>query len=248
MGQKTNIEWCGDSRWLWLTKRPQWEAVDLGLDNLGLDWVIQGGESGSVDRPFDTRWADDFACDRERDSVEAAIEKRRRLERVGRAASRPRNAGFQASSKSLILDPPSKPARREQLDNEIDTLLIGCEVSHPDGAHSSPRDGLVLPEFLLELWLSQLFWRSSVYFLSDRQVARFPVGLFVQCHSVAASDQGSSPQCRPAKNGWSAAVDSSAYSGWFADDVNDYCLFLEGNSRVLTFAGGRELAVSNASA
>ena len=36
---------------------PQLEELDLERYLPGLDWVIQGGESGADPRPFDTRWA-----------------------------------------------------------------------------------------------------------------------------------------------------------------------------------------------
>ena len=32
--------------------------IELGTTLKQIDWVIQGGESGSVKRPFDTAWAD----------------------------------------------------------------------------------------------------------------------------------------------------------------------------------------------
>jgi protein gp37 len=37
---------------------PQWDVIELGTTLKQIDWVIQGGESGSVKRPFDTAWAD----------------------------------------------------------------------------------------------------------------------------------------------------------------------------------------------
>jgi protein gp37 len=37
---------------------PQWEPVALGDLLQHLDWVIQGGESGSAQHPFDVAWAD----------------------------------------------------------------------------------------------------------------------------------------------------------------------------------------------
>ncbi len=37
-----------------LSVEPQWEMLRLGHRLKGVDWVIQGGESGSVDRFFDT--------------------------------------------------------------------------------------------------------------------------------------------------------------------------------------------------
>ena len=67
-------------------------------------------------------------------------------------------------------------------------------------------------------------------------------------HSVAACAHGSSPQRRPARNGWSAAVNSSAnrgrLCGFGSESDKAYFLFREGKTRVLTFARGRELAVS----
>ena len=36
---------------------PQLETVDLRQHLLGLDWIIQGGESGTDPRPFDVAWA-----------------------------------------------------------------------------------------------------------------------------------------------------------------------------------------------
>ena len=32
-------------------------GIDLGESLFGLDWVIQGGESGNSPRPFDVAWA-----------------------------------------------------------------------------------------------------------------------------------------------------------------------------------------------
>jgi protein gp37 len=39
---------------------PQWEPVDLSAWLPKLDWVIQGGESGKIAKPFDLGWADDL--------------------------------------------------------------------------------------------------------------------------------------------------------------------------------------------
>jgi len=43
-----------------LSVEPQTEPVDLRSWLPGLDWVIQGGESGRQARPFDLAWADDL--------------------------------------------------------------------------------------------------------------------------------------------------------------------------------------------
>lgn len=43
-----------------LSVEPQFEAVELRAWLPRLDWVIQGGESGRRDRPFDLAWADDL--------------------------------------------------------------------------------------------------------------------------------------------------------------------------------------------
>jgi len=40
-----------------LSLEPQLEKVDLRKHLHGLDWVIQGGESGSDARPFELEWA-----------------------------------------------------------------------------------------------------------------------------------------------------------------------------------------------
>jgi protein gp37 len=37
---------------------PQWDVIELGTTLKQIDWVIQGGESGSIKHPFDTVWAD----------------------------------------------------------------------------------------------------------------------------------------------------------------------------------------------
>jgi protein gp37 len=39
---------------------PQWEHIDLRPWLSRLDWVIQGGQSGSHDHPFAIEWADDL--------------------------------------------------------------------------------------------------------------------------------------------------------------------------------------------
>lgn len=39
---------------------PQWEAIDLTQWLPSLDWVIQGGQSGSVKRAFDLAWAEEL--------------------------------------------------------------------------------------------------------------------------------------------------------------------------------------------
>jgi protein gp37 len=39
---------------------PQWEPIDLRPWLSRLDWVIQGGQSGSHDHPFAMEWADDL--------------------------------------------------------------------------------------------------------------------------------------------------------------------------------------------
>ncbi|QDT66612.1 DUF5131 family protein [Calycomorphotria hydatis] len=41
-----------------LSVEPQWELITIGQPLRGIDWVIQGGESGSAQRPFDISWAD----------------------------------------------------------------------------------------------------------------------------------------------------------------------------------------------
>ena len=48
----------GDERTLrFVSVEPQWEYIELGDRLAHLDWVIQGGESGTIDRPFDIDWA-----------------------------------------------------------------------------------------------------------------------------------------------------------------------------------------------
>ncbi len=37
---------------------PQWESISLSDTLEELDWVIQGGESGTIKHPFDIAWAD----------------------------------------------------------------------------------------------------------------------------------------------------------------------------------------------
>jgi protein gp37 len=49
----------GDSRTMrFLSVEPQVEFIDLDRWLPGLDWIIQGGESGRKARPFDLAWAD----------------------------------------------------------------------------------------------------------------------------------------------------------------------------------------------
>jgi protein gp37 len=36
---------------------PQWELIDLSPWLARLDWVIQGGQSGNIEKPFDIAWA-----------------------------------------------------------------------------------------------------------------------------------------------------------------------------------------------
>jgi protein gp37 len=43
-----------------LSVEPQWEAIDLSQWLPHLDWVIQGGESGSAAKPFHLEWARDL--------------------------------------------------------------------------------------------------------------------------------------------------------------------------------------------
>lgn len=43
-----------------LSVEPQWAGIDLTPWLPQLDWVIQGGESGATDKPFDLTWADDI--------------------------------------------------------------------------------------------------------------------------------------------------------------------------------------------
>ncbi|MCE9553891.1 MAG: phage Gp37/Gp68 family protein [Planctomycetes bacterium] len=51
----------GDERTIrFLSVEPQWESIDLSQWLPQLDWVIQGGESGAVDHPFDLAWADEL--------------------------------------------------------------------------------------------------------------------------------------------------------------------------------------------
>jgi protein gp37 len=51
----------GDHRTLrFLSVEPQWEQIDIKHWLHRLDWVIQGGMSGSHDHPFDLDWADDL--------------------------------------------------------------------------------------------------------------------------------------------------------------------------------------------
>jgi protein gp37 len=38
---------------------PEWERVDLSSVIDGIDWLIQGGQSGKADHPFDVAWADE---------------------------------------------------------------------------------------------------------------------------------------------------------------------------------------------
>jgi protein gp37 len=37
---------------------PQWEAIQMGELLQQIDWLIQGGESGTVKHPFDVAWAE----------------------------------------------------------------------------------------------------------------------------------------------------------------------------------------------
>lgn len=49
----------GDERTIrFVSVEPQWESIDLGKYLPQLDWVIQGGHSGSHDHPFAMEWAD----------------------------------------------------------------------------------------------------------------------------------------------------------------------------------------------
>ena len=50
-----------DKTFHFLSVEPQIEPVDLGDQLQSLDWVIQGGESGSGARPFHLEWARDLA-------------------------------------------------------------------------------------------------------------------------------------------------------------------------------------------
>jgi protein gp37 len=50
----------GDSETIrFLSVEPQIEPIDLRLWLHGLNWVIQGGESGNASRPFDLAWITD---------------------------------------------------------------------------------------------------------------------------------------------------------------------------------------------
>lgn len=48
---------------------PQWEAIDLARWLPSLDWVIQGGQSGSVKRAFDLQWAEELIAQCRRHKV-----------------------------------------------------------------------------------------------------------------------------------------------------------------------------------
>ena len=52
------LEVGDDSTLRFVSVEPQWEPIDLGSRLMRLSWVIQGGMSGSIDRPFDMCWAD----------------------------------------------------------------------------------------------------------------------------------------------------------------------------------------------
>ncbi|MCH7725394.1 MAG: DUF5131 family protein [Planctomycetes bacterium] len=57
--QITDLAGVGDETTIrFVSVEPQWEKIDFVYHLEKLDWVIQGGESGSTEHPFDLGWAE----------------------------------------------------------------------------------------------------------------------------------------------------------------------------------------------